>query len=771
MARRVRGKISFQTDWKVEFPWVEDIKDDRHSARCAVCGTTFSITSMGRTALTSHASGNKHKKNVSSVDKTAPIQIWATTSAPETSKASEPSPLPSSSVIQPSSAAVIPGASMNLPAEDSLIPKSASTTRCLDNFLLKDDVTRAEALWCLETVMNHNSLRSAASSVNMFKRMFPNDRVANNMKLQKDKISYVIVYGLAPYFYDKLKSVWKECEHFVLGFDESVNKIAQKQQMDLSVRIWDSNVNKVMCRYVTSIFLNHATAEDLLQAMKTGLEGFDMMKIIQLSMDGPNVNFKVLRLLQQDSRSDPESPQLLDIGSCGLHTVHNSFKTGIKKSGWEIIEFLRALYNLFKEAPSRRGDYTEASNSHVFPLRVCSIRWIENGKVARRAMEILPLVEKYVNIVKTTAKEPSCNSFSVVCKALQDKLLQAKIAFFEALASDVEPFLVEFQSDSPMAPFLFDSLTFIVMTAMKRIVKTEIIEKTPLHKIDVFKQNADKTFVNLKDVKHVELGYSTRAALRKCKNASEKDILIFRKECRNVLQFFVSNLLLKSPLKYSLTKALTFLNPYHISSKDSCVKQLTTALDHLLTANLLPASTVERADREYRFLCSQSNVIEEMKTYSKSETRLDTFWVQLIEGKKEYENLFKVVKLLLILSHGSANIERGFSVNKEILVENLKEPSLIAQRRIFDFVSNEPGGLMKLDIPKAMIHAVRNAYSMYSEALAEQQCANKKIFKLAEERKRAATEIKQLEAKKLMLLEDVQRAVSAIDEKVKDLKK
>ena len=36
-----------------------------------------------------------------------------------------------------------------------------------------------------------------------------------------------------------------------------------------------------------------------------------------------------------------------------------------------------------------------------------------------------------------------------------------------------------------------------------------------------------------------------------------------------------------------------------------------------------------------------------------------------------YQKLFAVVKLLLVLSHGQASVDRGFSVNKETSVDNI----------------------------------------------------------------------------------------------------
>lgn len=46
-----------------------------------------------------------------------------------------------------------------------------------------------------------------------------------------------------------------------------------------------------------------------------------------------------------------------------------------------------------------------------------------------------------------------------------------------------------------------------------------------------------------------------------------------------------------------------------------------------------------------------------------------------------------------MLSHGQASVERGFSVNKEIEVENLPEHSLVAQRTICDYVEVVSGVL------------------------------------------------------------------------------
>ena len=64
--------------------------------------------------------------------------------------------------------------------------------------------------------------------------------------------------------------------------------------------------------------------------------------MLQLSMDGPNTNWKVFELLFS-YRNEKEWSNLVDLGSCGLHLGHGAFQTGIKATNWEIEKELKAI--------------------------------------------------------------------------------------------------------------------------------------------------------------------------------------------------------------------------------------------------------------------------------------------------------------------------------------------------------------------------------------------------------------------------------------------
>lgn len=79
-------------------------------------------------------------------------------------------------------------------------------------------------------------------------------------------------------------------------------------------------------------------------------------------------------------------------------------------------------------------------------------------------------------------------------------------------------------------------------------------------------------------------------------------------------------------------------------------------------------------------------VVKENKTYfrefDESIDRLDEFFMRHLSDTVQFKNFMLTVKMVLTSSHGQADVEWGFSLNVKLLVENMEEQSLIAQRVI-----------------------------------------------------------------------------------------
>jgi len=94
--------------------------------------------------------------------------------------------------------------------------------------------------------------------------------------------------------------------------------------------------------------------------------------------------------------------------------------------------------------------------------------------------------------------------------------------------------------------------------------------------------------------------------------------------------------------------------------------------------------------------------------------RLNTFYCYTLGDKAVFTDLFSVIRLILVLLHGNASVESGFSVNSDMLVENMHKESLVAQRLVYDAIQ-VACRLTAIDINKFMMQYVRSSHGCYTE--------------------------------------------------------
>ena len=108
----------------------------------------------------------------------------------------------------------------------------------------------------------------------------------------------------------------------------------------------------------------------------------------------------------------------------------------------------------------------------------------------------------------------------------------------------------------------------------------------------------------------------------------------------------------------------------------------------------------------------------------------------------------------------------AFFVNADMLVENLKEESLIAQRRVYDSVVAS-GGVLNVNISSGMLTYARQSHSRYQECLKQKR--EKATNEERKERKRAAEQIKVLEENRSKIKETAQQQLRSIDRVISEL--
>ena len=100
---------------------------------------------------------------------------------------------------------------------------------------------------------------------------------------------------------------------------------------------------------------------------------------------------------------------------------------------------------------------------------------------------------------------------------------------------------------------------------------------------------------------------------------------------------------------------------------------------------------------------------------------LDCFYSEMLEAKEEYKDLWRTLQLLLTLSHSQAAVERGFSVNKEVLAPNMQEESLQAIRLIHSSMLAQKISVADFVIPEKLLSSCNHASNWYRIYLLEKK--------------------------------------------------
>ena len=173
------------------------------------------------------------------------------------------------------------------------------------------------------------------------------------------------------------------------------------------------------------------------------------------------------------------------------------------------------------------------------------------------------------------------------------------------------------------------------------------------------------------------------------------------------------------------------------------VKRFDTLLELLVECCWISPACADRAKAQCCTFINNQKVIDKVSEFELSK-RVDEFYMQLFKDLNfNMPDMQDVVKICLIISHGQS----GFSVNVQILIENMKQESVVAQRIVHEGIMKE-GGVLKVDIKSKILNFVRRSSSVYELALEENLKMQTEGEKRREERKRISREINDAVSKK-----------------------
>jgi len=189
------------------------------------------------------------------------------------------------------------------------------------------------------------------------------------------------------------------------------------------------------------------------------------------------------------------------------------------------------------------------------------------------------------------------------------------------------------------------------------------------------------------------LGFSAdkiiRSAKFKEKKVSDRDMLGIRTDAKSVLKAMCKKLLQKTPDTYAVARALSCLDPRNMAgSPEQCKTMMRRLLSACVEGSFVVEADCDEVMQQFDdFIHTCTN--GELENFSVADDRLDTFLHSRMAAN--YPKAWSVCELALLLSHGQASVERGFSVNKELVVENQSEQTLSARRIIKNHIIHVNG--------------------------------------------------------------------------------
>ena len=242
------GKTKFNTDWSRDRPWLHSVKCDKHSAFCAACNVTISVSGGGISQVKAHERTGRHTKAAESFKNQSTFSNNGKSSLTLSRK--------------------------ELPS----------------NFTSEENVLNAEVLQALSIVDKTQSFSSADGDNEKFQRMFPDSAIAKAYKQGRTKVKYTVHFGIAPHVKALLLEEVRNVP-FAFKFDETTTSQVKKQY-DGYITYYSNSKKEITTSYCGSLFLGHCSAADLINHFFHFIEDLelDVNNLLNIGMDGPSVN-------------------------------------------------------------------------------------------------------------------------------------------------------------------------------------------------------------------------------------------------------------------------------------------------------------------------------------------------------------------------------------------------------------------------------------------------------------------------------------------------
>ena len=176
----------------------------------------------------------------------------------------------------------------------------------------------------------------------------------------------------------------------------------------------------------------------------------------------------------------------------------------------------------------------------------------------------------------------------------------------------------------------------------------------------------------------------------------------------------------KNPLSFNIVKYMSVFDPKVLLNQapSVCKSLFGKFVCALVGPKIISSFQGDKALSEFTLF--HESRCQKKIGFWKIQQRLDEFFKEQT-GIVSYTNLLPILKLVLVLSYGQANVERCFSVNNNVLNSSMSEKSIMLRKLIIDHMKSHKLLPQSFLITKSLLRSVRSSLQRYEQYLWERE--------------------------------------------------
>lgn len=486
----------------------------------------------------------------------------------------------------------------------------------------------------------------------LLKDIFPDSKICADLKLKRTKCTEIINNVLCKKETNDLVHLLRN-ENFSVLLDESTD-IGNHKSLVIMTRYFNLKNYKIETRLLQLLDLDARKlgANEIYQAFVSCLakHRIPIENIVGVASDGASVmigrNHSFFKLLQDKVKH-------IILMRCICHSAALMASTACNQLPRSPEDLLRNIYNYVSGSAKRCAQLQEMQrffNEKEYKiLNLSATRWLSRYECVIRVLENWNVLEHYFIIAM---QEDKLKSAELICNELKNIYTKAYLFFLKYSLKTFNAFNALFQSRQPLIHILYAECIILMKQLCKNFIIEDIVLKEDLQKIDL-----DNTinYLNLKDI------YVGPECATLVEQMPENGKEIFLENC---LKFYIAAATdLQKRLPNEIFREMQFLHPGIAFNKKESMRNVNFGILCNTFKNITEIDETQLAI-EWRNL---NIVFSEAEKEHLMTLPLPEMWM-IISLKKSYDeslvfaNLGKIAKLVLILPHSNAEVERVFSI-------------------------------------------------------------------------------------------------------------